>query len=488
MKLQVNLKVVFLAGVLLSGLLIAIAPADAQGNYDVVLTSGRVIDPETGLDAVRNVGITAGKIQAISTEPLAGKVNIDTKNLVVAPGFIDLHQHGQDAENYALKAADGVTTALELELGTADVDKWYVSRDGKALINYGVSAGHITVRMAVMHDPGDFVPSGDAAHRRATSVEVEQIEAGIEKGLRRGALAVGLGPAYTPAATNWEILQVFQTAARYGASVHVHIRGAIPREPENLSGFQEVLADAIATGAPLHVVHIQVSGGQDVVHELDMIRGARSRGIDVTAEAYPYDSGAGRIESSLFDNKDDEPDSYFASLLWPKTGEHLTRESFMKYRKTGGAIIVPGTTPEMVRAAITDPLTMIASDGRLVDRKGHPRTAGTYARVLGEYVREERAISLIDAVRKMTLMPAQRLEKRAPMFKNKGRIQVGADADIAVFDPEKVVDKATNEHPAQPSAGMQFVLVNGTLVIRDGKLVQGVLPGRAARAPIAPTN
>jgi N-acyl-D-aspartate/D-glutamate deacylase len=176
-------------------------------------------------------------------------------------------------------------------------------------------------------------------------------------------------------------------------------------------------------------------------------------------------------------------------LLWPATGEYLTRESFLRYRKTGGdIIIVPATTPEMVRAAIADPLTMIASDCMLIAGKGHPRTAGTYARVLGEYVRQEKALSLMDALRKMTLMPAERLEKRAPIFKDKGRIRVGADADITVFDPDKIIDKATYERPSQYSEGIQFVFVNGTLVVKEGKLVQGALPGRAVRAPLMSAN
>jgi len=142
----------------------------------------------------------------------------------------------------------------------------------------------------------------------------------------------------------------------------------------------------------------------------------------------------------------------------------------------------------MVRAAITDPLTMIASDGMLITGKGHPRTAGTYARVLGEYVRQEKVLSLMDALRKMTLMPAQRLEKHAPVFRDKGRIRIGADADITVFDPDKVIDKATYEEPLQYSEGIHFVFVNGTLVVKDGKLVEGVFPGRAARAPIVPAK
>jgi N-acyl-D-aspartate/D-glutamate deacylase len=483
MKLSANARAILVAAIFLLGSMAVAAPIGAQGNYDVVIINGRVMDPESGLDNVRNVGISAGKIRAISAGPLVGKTKIDARNLVVAPGFIDLHQHGQDAQNDKVKAADGVTTSLELELGVADVDSWYDARGKNALINFGASIGHIPVRMAVMHDPGDFLPSGDAAHRPATAAELEQIQAEIDKGLHRGALAVGLGPAYTPAATNWEILEVFQTAARFAVSVHVHIRANTPAEG-NLTGFQEVLADAAATGAPLHVVHIQSTGGPNVLHELEMIRGARARGLDVTTEAYPYDRGMTRIESALYDNMENQPDRVFASLLWPATGEHLTRESFLRYRKTGGLIIAPVTTPEMVRAAVIDPLTMIASDGRLVAGNGHPRTAGTFARVLGEYVRQEKALSLMDALRKMTLMPAQRLEKHAPVFRDKGRIRVGADADITVFDRDKVIDKATYEQPLQYSEGIQFVFVNGTLVVKDGKLVDGVFPGRPARAPI----
>jgi dihydroorotase len=171
-------------------------------------------------------------------------------------------------------------------------------------------------------------------------------------------------------------------------------------------------------------------------------------------------------------------------MLWPTTGEHLTRDSFARYRKEGGMVILPNNTQENVDPAIESPLTMIASDGALFNGKGHPRTAGTYARVLGHYVREKKTLDLMTALRKMTLMPAQRLEKRAPMFKDKGRIRVGADADITVFDANHIIDKATYEEPLQYSVGIQFVLVNGVSVVKDGKLVDGTFPGRAARAPI----
>jgi N-acyl-D-aspartate/D-glutamate deacylase len=453
--------------------------------YDLVITNGRVMDPESGLDAVRNVGIRSGRVAAISSDSLAGNQTIDARGLIVAPGFIDLHQHGQDAENYALKAADGVTTALELELGVADVDRWYGEREGKARINFGASAGHIAVRMAVMHDPGELLPRGDAAHRIATAAELEEIRALLEKGLKRGALAVGLGPAYTEAATNQEIVDVFRVAAKYNASCHVHIRGSASSGEGNFSGFEEVMAAAAITGAPLHIVHIQSTGGPNVIQELQMIAEARSRGMDVTTESYPYNKGMTSIQSAMFDHREGEPDSYFASLLWPATGEYLTKESFMRFRKEGGMVIVPGNSLENVHAATVSPLTMIASDGYVANGHGHPRTAGTYALVLGRYVREEKALDLMTALRKMTLMPAQRLEKRAPMFKDKGRIRVGADADITVFDANRVIDKATYEKPLQRSEGIQFVFVNGIAVVKDGRLVEGVFPGRGARAPVS---
>jgi dihydroorotase len=216
-----------------------------------------------------------------------------------------------------------------------------------------------------------------------------------------------------------------------------------------------------------------------------MIAEARSRGMDVTTESYPYTMGMTSIQAALFDHKEEEPSTYYASLLWPATGEHLTKESFLRYRTQGGMVIVPGNTPENVHAAVVSPLTMIASDGHLANGKGHPRTAGTYALVLGRYVREEKALDLMTALKKMTLMPAQRLEMRAPMFKYKGRIRVGADADITVFDANRVIDKATYEKPGQYSEGIQFVLVNGVPVVKDGRLVDGVFPGRAARAPVS---
>jgi dihydroorotase len=463
-------------------------PATANQEYDVVIVNGRVMDPETRMDAIRNVGIRGGKIAAISGAPLTGKTTIDAKGLVVAPGFIDLHEHGAEPRNYQFQAHDGVTTSLELEVGTNDVAKWYDAREGKSLINFGVSIGHIPVRMKVLRDPGAFLPTGDAARRVASPQELEQMRGEMEKGFREGALAEGMGVNYTPAASHPEIVEMFKIAAKYGASVHVHLRYAGIKEPmTGLAALEEVLAAAASTGAPLHVVHITSMGLKETPELIAMIEGARRRRLDVTTECYPYTAASTLLESTIFDPGWQESMAItYKDLQWAATGERLTAETFEKYRKLGGVVVIHSIPEDVARDAVANPIVMIASDGmRITGPKVHPRGQGTFSRVLGHYVREEKTLDLMTALRKMTLMPAQRLEKRAPGFANKGRIRVGADADITVFDPERIIDKATYEEPLQYSQGIEFVLVNGVPVLNRGELVEGVFPGRGARAPVS---
>ena len=458
----------------------------SQTVYDLVILNGRVIDPESRTDAVRNLGISNGTITTISSNQLRGRTVIDARGLVVAPGFIDLHQHGQDEENYRFKAMDGVTTALELEVGTGDVDAWYAQREQKTLINYGVSAGHLAARMAAMHEPLKFLPTGDAARRAATDAEIVEMKQHLEQGLKRGALAVGFGIQYTPGASRWEILEMFRVAARYRASCHVHMRHAGVKEPgSSIQALEEVISAAAITGAPLHVVHIHSTGGAATPKLLQMIAEAKSRKLDVTTECYPYIAGMTDIKSAIFDEGWQEVFGIdYKDLQWAATGERLTKETFDQYRKMGGMVAVFSMTEEIVTAAIKNPLTMIASDGILENGKGHPRTAGTYSRVLGKYVREQGTLTLMDALTKMTLMPAQRLEQRVPSMKKKGRIRVGADADLTIFDPESVTDRSTFQEPAKYSEGVKFVIVNGVLIVKDGELQPGVHPGRPVRAPL----
>jgi dihydroorotase len=437
-----------------------------------------VIDPESGLDAVRNVGILGKKIAAVSTEPLSGRLELDATGLVVSPGFIDLHSHGQSPEAYRYKAMDGVTTALELEVGVSPLPEWYASREGRSLMNFGASAGHVPARMAVMKDTGDLLPRDHAMNRPATLSEQQLVLAAVEEGLRRGGLGVGMGISYTPTATPEEILDVFFLAARFLRPVFVHLRSG-----DIVASLQEVITDAAVSGAPVHVVHINATANARLPVALRMIEGARAGGIDVTTEAYPYTASMTDISSAAYSNWQTRSPEYFANLLWPATGERLTRESFERYRAEGGMVVNFNTnTEEKVRDAIAHPLTMIASDGGIEEGTGHPRGAGTFARVLGKYSRGEGALSLMDAIRKSSLMPAKRLESMSPQMAQKGRIKVGADADVVVFDPTRVVDRATYENAAQYSEGFKHVLVAGTFVVRDGKLKEGAFPGEGIRA------
>jgi len=446
-------------------------------SYDVVLRNARVLDPATNLDAVRSIGITGKKIAALSADPLRGRTEIDASGLVAAPGFIDLHSHGQTPENYRFKAMDGVTAALELEVGVSPVSEWYKAREGRSLIHFGASAGHIPARMAVMKDSGGLLPRDAAMNRAATPDEQKAIEAIVRRDLDEGGVGMGMGITYTPTATRDEILSLFQLAARFKRPVFVHMRSG-----DVVASLQEVITDAAVTGAPLHVVHINSAATSKTPIALQMIDGARARGLDVTTEAYPYTASMTEIASAAYSGWEQREPEFFARLLWPATGERLTRQSFAKYRAQGGFVIQFGNTEEMVRAAIAHPSVMIASDGIIENGKGHPRGAGTFARVLGKYVREEKALGLMDAVRKASLMPAERLEAFAPAMRAKGRLSAGADADIVVFDPARVIDKATFENAAQYSEGFRYVLVEGTFVVRDGRLQEGVAPGQAIRA------
>jgi N-acyl-D-aspartate/D-glutamate deacylase len=462
--------------------------AGEEETYDVVIANGRVMDSESGLDGVRNLGISGGKIRAISPQPLHGKETFDAKGLVVAPGFIDMHEHGQEPRNYQFQAHDGVTTSLELEAGTADVSAWYAQREGKSLINYGVSIGHIPVRMKVFHAAPGLLATGDAAHSPASTEQLKEMTALMDKGFAEGALAEGMGINYTPGATHQEIVEMFRVAARHSASVHVHLRYGSIKEPNTgLAALEEVVAAAASTGAPLHVVHITSMGMKFTPDLIAMVEGAQKHGLDVTTECYPYTAGSTALESAVFDpGWQENMGITYKDLQWAATGERLTAETFEKYRKQGGIVVIHSIPEEAARTAVANPIVMIASDGMpLTGAKVHPRGQGTYSRVLGHYVREEKALDLMTALRKMTLMPAQRLEKRAPVFHDKGRIRVGADADITVFDPDHIIDKATFEEPLQYSEGIHFVFVNGVAVVKDSKLVDGVFPGKAARAPLS---
>lgn len=469
----------------------ACAPASPapEEPADLLIVGGRVMDPATGMDAVRDVAVADGRIVAVAEGGLAGRDTLDAAGLVVAPGFIDLHAHGQDTASARLQALDGVTTALELEIGVYPVGEWLASRQGTAPIHYGATVSHPGARVKLLTGVDVGHPSTqppDAPNPFASPAVYEPIEEErlpelsrlVEAGLDEGALGIGFGITYTPGASRTEIYRLFQLAAARGVPAYVHLRGA--GSGGTLGAFQEVIANAASTGAPLHIVHLNSSADEMAPIALEMIRGARERGVDITTEAYPYTASATYIESALFDSWEGRPDSVYRRLQWPGTNERLTAETFRQRRAEGGWVVIHGRSEEMNEWIVAQPDVIVASDGiPFLYRAVHPRGAGTYARVLGHYVRERGALGLMEALAKMTILPARRLEGAAPAMARKGRVQEGADADLTLFDPETVIDRATYEDPTRPSDGIAHVLVEGTFVVRDGAFVEGVAPGRA---------
>jgi N-acyl-D-aspartate/D-glutamate deacylase len=459
----------------------------AAQQYDLVLEGGRVLDPETGLDAVRNVGIRDGKIARVSAEALSGRRVIHAGGLVVAPGFIDLHQHGQDMASQRVKALDGVTTALELEIGAPDVAQFLKAKEGRSLINYGTSASHLAARAAVFGAPlpaGTILPkSGPATDLPATPEQIEAIRQRLRAELDAGGLAVGMGIQYAPGATRLEVIDMFRLAAERRVPVYTHMRSAGRIEPGSaIESVGEVIGAAAITGAALHIVHINSTCLRDSLECLSMVEGARARGLDVTTEAYPYIAGMTAVNSAVFNPGWREKLGIdYGDLVLPDTGEHLTKERFDELHNSSAThwVLVFGNTQEIVDKVIPHPLVMIASDGL----ESHPRNAGTYSRVLAQYVREKGTLTLMDAIRKMSFMPAEMLERSTPEARRKGRLQEGADADILVFDAATISDRSTFQKPMEPSVGVRYLVVAGTLVVDEGKVVPDVFPGRAILGP-----
>jgi hypothetical protein len=471
----------------------AVAPA-----YDLVLAHGRVIDPATRTDRIANVGIRNGRIAVISQAPLRGKRTIEARGLVVAPGFIDLHSHAQYPFGYDQQARDGVTTALELEAGVFPLRPFYAVREGKTRINYGASVGLQGIRIKIktgfegvasaetppIADWDAVLPRKAEWAESATSpAERERERVMLDEGLRDGGLGVGVLYEYMPGMGRDELYQILKETGRLRAPVFVHARASEQVNADLLlPPIQELIADAAATGTPLHICHIGSKGLSAVGMILDLIDGAKRHGVDVTTEVYPYDASSTAIGSAVFnDGWQARKGGTYSDIEWPATGERLTAETFAKFRREqpGAAIINHNIPAASVDLAVAHPGVMIASDAPPYENgTGHPRGTGTFARVLGLYVRDKQALSLMDAVGKMTILPAQRLEAIAPAMKRKGRVQVGADADLTLFDPRTVMDRATYRQPTLTSGGIPFVIVGGVPVVDHGAIVQGAHPGR----------
>ncbi len=466
--------------------------AQSSPEYDIVLSGGRVMDPETKLDAVKNIGIVHNRIAEISSAPLKGKETINVSGLVVAPGFIDLHVHGRSNKEQEFQLHDGLTTALELEWGIEFLDKWYASRKGKALINYGASVCWPFERVKAM---SKYKPTLDDLYQATlkgesklenllqiispsftdtlSADETGKVFENIKTSLAEGGIGIGVPIGYLPKTKPAEMFAVYKLAAELKALVFSHVR-----QPD-IASIQEAIADAVLTGVPLHIVHINSMSLGQIQLALELINSAASRGFNITTELYPYTAASTLLQSAMFNEGwQDRLGISYSDLQWEATGERLTKESFETKRKAGGIVIIHMMKPEWIKTGMAAPGVMIASDGMPYSPLAHPRTAGTFSRVLSKYAREEKVIDLMTAIEKMTLLPAKRLENIAPMMRYKGRIQVGADADITVFDPDTVADKATFDKGLAFSEGIEYVIVNGVIALRNRKTVAHVFPGQ----------
>ncbi len=500
----------------LIGLGTFLAPVQAE-SYDLVISGGRVIDPETGLDAVRNVGIKDGKIKAVSEAALEGTRTLDAAGRIVSPGFIDMHAHGQDILSARMQALDGVTTGLELEAGILPIADYYdrLEKEGRP-INYGASVNWASARIATFFEakPRSDLSWFLEAFRRtdwqkevATPAQMKEIMAYVQEGLDQGGLGVGILIGYAPGTGYKEFFEVNKLAAKNGMPTFTHARYLSMLEPKSsFEGMAEVVAAAAGTGAHTHIVHLNSMSLRDIEIIGPMIKNAQEQGLRVTTEAYPYGAGSTGIGAAMFrgDRWRERVGGVDASSF--DVGGKRLSEDELKYYQTEK----PETQTVIHFLELDDPKDralldqsvlfpggVIASDGGdwLVDGQpvpqetwpvpenawSHPRSAGTYSKFIKEYVRDQKVTSLMDAITRVSYGPAKILQDAVPQMKSKGRIQVGADADVVVFDLNKVADKATYAKPAQASEGFDYVIVNGVVLVDGGELDTSVMPGKAVR-------
>ncbi len=492
-------------------------------EYDLVILNGRVMDPETNLDAVRNVGITGGKIVAVTEEPIQGETTIDATNHVVAPGFVDTHNHNVLTPfGRKLALRDGITTQLELEAGVMPVGKWYESMEGKSQINFGATASILgaretvfnprfkSVNGATINDLQSAEQTGSDmqwSSRVANEDEINQILELIEEGLKQGALGVGHVPGYmSESVTAQECYGAQVLAAKYGRFVSMHGRFSSQQPPvTGILAIEEQLGAVAAEGGGLIVCHMTAQTLGLTSQALRLIDSAHDRGHAVIAEIYGYTYGSTIVAADYLrpDNYQNNMGRTYSDIINLETMEPLTKETYEQLVETAPStkVTFENATKADLYLALAHPTTIIGSDaftyllkedGSVAEAwdtpydavNGHPRAAGTHARIL-RLVREENLMPLMLAISKMTYMPARFLQENGvPQMAYKGRIQAGADADITIFDPDTVKDEATPAAAGLPSSGIPYVIVSGTVVVEDSKVLKDVSPGQPVRLPV----
>ena len=475
-----------------------------------------MIDPESMLDAQRNVGITGRTVAAVTEDELDGDNVIDVAGLVVAPGFIDLHSHAQTLAGRRLQAHDGVTTALDLEVGRSPIDNAYAHEASLGSpIHYGFSASWASARMQVLTGAvadgsveGAFSVLGEAAWRGpVTQGQFSLVLSQLSEDLARGAIGIGLLMGYAPEIDPLEYLEVARLAAEAEVPTFTHCRDLVEMLPTTrVDGAEEIVRAASETGAHMHYCHINSTSGRNIDRVLGLVERCQRAGGYLTTEAYPYGSGATAIGAAfLAPERLPERGLKPQSLTYLPTGERIPDEERLRELRLSDpdALVVIEILNEndpadlaLLRRSFAPEGTIVASDSMpLVATTGefdpfqwplnrgavtHPRSAGCFSRVLRLWREEGRPLS--DAIRRCALLPARVLEPSCDAMRTKGLARPGFDADLVVFDPARVTDQATYADTTRLSTGVRHLLVDGAFVIRDGHLVPDAQPGRLITA------
>ena len=499
---------------------ISAAPSQAQSEtYDVVFKQARVIDPETSLDGIRDVGVNGNKIAAISEAPLKGRLEINAKGKVLGPGFIDLHSHAINVPSFWMQAHDGVTTSLELEAGGFPIKKAYAFAESLHLpLNYGYAASWAGARLFV----ADGVTTLDGTLQTAqanfskpnwskllTADKSTEVVNLIEQEMLDGGIGIGVVIGYAPETNREEYVALGNLAAKYDVPIYTHMRAKNTSEPNGaVEGFLETIGVAAGTGARMHMCHINSTSLKNINAVIPLIAQAQGKQIRITTEAYPWGAGSAVIGAPfLRPNQLSQIHIKSSDIMYAKTGEFpATNERLAEIQAAdpGGMAVIhyldesKPADMKYIDDAVLFRDTMIASDAMPFTINGqefreemwpipdqaysHPRSSATFTTVLAHYVRDKKTMTLSDVFRRGSLLPANLISTASNDAKYKGRIQPGMDADIIVFDLKNIKPLATYINPRLASKGMEYVMVNGQFVIQDGELLKNSRPGKPLKS------